>query len=133
MSSEEMYQEIILDHYRRPQNYGTLEGANAAASDVNPLCGDAVSMTLKISGGRIEDIRFSGAGCAISQAAASMLTENVKGKNLEEVKKIDRDFVIKMLGGVQLGHVRIKCAMLPLKVLKTAVYSHYGRKFDEEL
>lgn len=133
MTSEELYQEIILEHYRKPHNYGTLEDADTEASDVNPLCGDAIAMTLKINGGTIKDVKFSGAGCAISQATASMLTENIKGKPLEEVKNIDRNFIVNMLGGINLGHVRIKCAMLPLKVLKMAVYSYYGRKFDEEL
>lgn len=131
--NEEMYQEIILDHYRHPQNYGSVSGANASASDVNPLCGDAVSMTLKINGDKIHEIKFSGAGCAISQAAASMLTESVKGKNLDKVRELSRNDVVEMLGGIQLGHVRIKCAVLPLKVLKTAVYSYYGKKFEEEL
>jgi len=133
MASEELYQEIILDHYRNPQNYGTLREANAEASDVNPLCGDVISMTLKINGEKIEDVRFTGAGCAISQAAASMLTDYIKGKSLEKVKELSREEIIQMLGGINLGHVRIKCAMLPLKVLKTAVYSYYGKNFDEEL
>ncbi|MBI2579072.1 MAG: SUF system NifU family Fe-S cluster assembly protein [Candidatus Aenigmarchaeota archaeon] len=133
MTADELYQEIILDHYRHPHNYGILEDKNAEASDVNPLCGDAVSMTLKINGNAVKDIRFSGAGCAISQAAASMLTDAVKSKTIEEVKNLSRDDVTNMLGGMQLGHVRIKCAMLPLKVLKMAVYSYYGKKFEEEL
>lgn len=131
--NEDLYQEIILDHYRNPHNYGVLENADAKASDTNPLCGDAISMSLRISGNRIEEIKFSGAGCAISQSAASMLTDSAKGMRLEEINAMGRDFVINLLGGMQLGHVRIKCAMLPLKVLKTAVYSYYGRKFDEEL
>lgn len=133
MTAEELYQEIILDHYRNPQNYGTLREANAEASDVNPLCGDVISMTLKINGEKIEDVRFTGAGCAISQATASMLTEEIKGKSLEEIKELSREEIIRMLGGISLGHVRIKCAMLPLKVAKMAVYSYYGKKYEEEL
>ncbi len=133
MSSEELYQEIILDHYRHPQNYGRIENPSAEAADTNPLCGDAISMTLRINDNKIEDVKFSGAGCAISQAAASMLTEAIKGKTLDEVKGMTKINVVEMFGGINFGHVRIKCAMLPLKVMKMAVYSYYGKKFDEEL
>ena len=133
MNSNELYQEIILDHYRNPKNYGKIEKADAEASDVNALCGDVVSIALKIRDDKIEDVKFSGAGCAISQAVASMITEQIKGKSLEEVRSMARDDVLNLLGGIQLGHVRIKCAILPLKVLKMAVYSYYGKKFDDEL
>jgi nitrogen fixation protein NifU and related proteins len=92
-----MYVDEILDHYKNPRNFGTIIGGNTVARDVNLSCGDSIEMTLRIKKNRIEDICFSGGGCAISQAAASMLTENVKGKTLEEVRKMDRNFVIKML------------------------------------
>jgi nitrogen fixation NifU-like protein len=133
MKAEDLYQEIILDHYRNPHNYGLLPEKNSEAADTNPLCGDAIAMQIRINGDRIDDVRFTGAGCAISQASASMLTDHVKGKSIEKVKEISKSDIVEMLGGIELGHVRIKCAMLPLKVMKTAVYSYYGKKFDEDL
>ena len=132
MTAENMYADIILDYYRNPRNYGSIMDADASARDVNPLCGDIVEMNLGIEGGKIQDIKFSGSGCAISQASASMLTEFVKGKKLEEIKEIDKSDVLDLLG-IEVSHVRIKCALLGLKVLKMAVYTHMEQKMDEDV
>jgi nitrogen fixation protein NifU and related proteins len=131
MTNDSMYAEIILDHYKHPRNFGALIGGNAAARDVNTLCGDAIEMNLRIKDGRIEDVCFSGSGCAISQAAASMLTEEVKGKSLDDVRKMDRASIVKMLG-IDVSPARIKCALLSLKVLKIAIYNYLGEKMSEE-
>lgn len=118
---DDLYRENILDHYKHPRNRGTLEHPDITYEDANPLCGDRIRMDLKVKDGRIEQIRFSGVGCSISQAAASMLCEEVEGKTLEEAKKISRDDVLEMLG-IQLGPVRLKCGLLALKTLKAGAY-----------
>lgn len=130
--AENMYADIILDYYKNPRNYGRMQKPDASARDTNPLCGDDIEMHLKIENSRISDIKFSGNGCAISMASTSMLTEMVAGKTLADIKKMTQDDIIKMLG-IQLSHVRIKCALLSLKVLKLAVYKYLGQKMDEEL
>lgn len=127
-----MYTEVILDYYRYPRNYGRLEGANASARDLNPLCGDEIEIYAKIDNDKIVDIKFSGKGCAISQAAASMLTEFLKGKPVEEIKRLGKDDVLEMLG-IEISAVRIKCALLGLKVAKMAAYSYLGEKMDAEI
>lgn len=127
-----MYKEIILDYYKNPRNRGTIESPNAKAKDSNPLCGDVVEMQLKITDGKVSDVKFNGDGCAISQASASMLTEIVMGKSLEDVRKIDKTVLLENLGSPNLGAVRIKCALLPLKVMKTAVYDYLGEKITAE-
>ena len=116
-----IYEEDILDHYQNPRNYGDLENPDISYEEDNPLCGDKIHMDLKIEDGIIEDIRFHGYGCTISQAAASMLTEEIKGKPVEEVKKLTRDDILEMLG-IPLGPVRLKCGLLALKVLKAGIY-----------
>ncbi|HVP39177.1 MAG TPA: SUF system NifU family Fe-S cluster assembly protein [Candidatus Saccharimonadales bacterium] len=118
---EDLYREHILDHYKNPRNRGTLEHPDATFEDSNPLCGDQLRMDFRIRDGVLEDVKFSGGGCSISQAAASMLTERVKGRSLEEIKKITREDVLEDLG-IALGPVRLKCALLALKVLKGGVY-----------
>jgi nitrogen fixation NifU-like protein len=118
---EDLYRENILDHYQHPRNKGELANPDIAYEDANPLCGDKLRMEFRIKDGRIEQVRFSGAGCAISQAAASMLCEEVEGKTLEEVKKLTREDVLEMVG-IPLGPVRLKCALLALKTLKAGVY-----------
>lgn len=127
-----MYKEIILDYYRNPRNRGTIENPDSKSRDSNPLCGDVVEMQMKFSGGKVSDIKFSGDGCAISQASASMLTELVIGKTTDEVRKIDKALLIENLGSPNLGAVRIKCALLPLKVMKTALYNYLGEKMVSE-
>ncbi|MER3404712.1 MAG: SUF system NifU family Fe-S cluster assembly protein [Chloroflexota bacterium] len=116
-----LYRDYILDHYRNPRNYGTLEDPDLSYEDDNPLCGDRVRMDFKIRDGRIAQVRFSGKGCAISQASASMLTEMVEGKTLDEVKQIGKEDVLENLG-IPISPARLKCALLALKVLKAGVY-----------
>lgn len=118
---EDLYREIILDHYENPRNYGELPDADISYEDDNPLCGDRIRIDLKVQDGRIVDVRFSGKGCAISQASASMLTERIKGATVEEARQLTRDDILEMLG-IPLGPARIKCALLSLKVLKAGLY-----------
>ena len=131
MSAADIYKELILDYYRNPRNFGKLERFDISAHDTNPLCGDEVDMQIKVGGdGSIEQIMFTGKGCAISLASASMLTELSKGKQLEWVKQLSKTDVLKMLGNPELGPSRIKCALLGLKVLKTGVYGYLGAKLE---
>ena len=118
---DDLFRENILDHYKNPRNRGTLEHPDITYEDANPLCGDKLRMDFKVKDGTIEQVLFSGTGCSISQAAASMLCERIEGKTLDEVKKISRDDVLEMLG-IELGPVRLKCALLSLKTLKAGVY-----------
>jgi len=118
---EDLFRDNILDHYRHPRNQGTLERPDITYVDANPLCGDRIRMDIRIADRKIADIRFSGHGCSISQAAASMLCEAVQGKPLEEVKRLTRDDMLEMLG-IPLGPVRLKCGLLALKTLKAGVY-----------
>jgi nitrogen fixation NifU-like protein len=119
--TDSLYREAILDHYRNPRNKGTLEPADFSYEDVNPLCGDEIRIDVRSDGERVTAIRFSGRGCAISQAAASILTEMVDGQPLDEVKAISRDDLLDELG-VPISPARMKCAMLGLKVLKAGLY-----------
>jgi len=131
--SSDFYRELILDYYRNPRNFGKLDPHDIDAKDLNPLCGDEAEMQIRVSPdkAKIEEIRFIGKGCAISQASASMLTEMAKGKPLEWVKGLSRDDILKMLGTSDLGPARIKCAMLSVKVLKTGVYTYMGSQYSE--
>ncbi len=112
-----LYQEIILEHYRHPKNYGQVKNPSKKIRVYNPLCGDELMMTIKFTSNRISEMKFEGRGCAISQASASMLTEYAKGKTKEQLQKLDRKFMIKLLG-VELGPNRIKCALLSLEALQ---------------
>jgi nitrogen fixation protein NifU and related proteins len=131
--SSDFYRELILDYYRNPRNFGKLDPHDIEAKDLNPLCGDEIEMQIRVSADKdkIEEIRFVGKGCAISQASASMLTEMAKGKPLEWVKELSREDILKMLGTSDLGPARIKCAMLSVKVLKTGVYTYLGAQYAE--
>ncbi|HYR04275.1 MAG TPA: SUF system NifU family Fe-S cluster assembly protein [Nitrososphaerales archaeon] len=131
--SSDFYRELILDYYRNPRNFGKLDPHDIDAKDLNPLCGDEIEMQIRVSPGKdkIEEIKFIGKGCAISQASASMLTELAKGKPLEWVKALSREDILKMLGTSDLGPARIKCAMLSVKVLKTGVYGYMGAQYSE--
>ncbi|MGA8856759.1 MAG: SUF system NifU family Fe-S cluster assembly protein [Candidatus Bathyarchaeia archaeon] len=130
--SSEIYKDIILDYYRNPRNFGDLPEPDVRAKDSNPLCGDVIEMQLKIKDGKVEDIRFNGKGCAISQASASMLTEAVKGKTLDEIKAMGKPNVLELLG-IDPGPTRIKCALLGLKVLKLSVYGYLGQAVTDEV
>ena len=129
MSVEQMYQENILDHYRNPRNFGQIDKPDVDTNDYNPLCGDKIGMQLKISGNKIKEIKFYGSGCAISQASASMLTEEISGKTIQDILKLTKEDVLDLLG-IEISYARLKCALLALKVLKMAVYTSEGRKFD---
>jgi nitrogen fixation protein NifU and related proteins len=121
-----IYSEIILDYYRHPRNKGSLAHAQIHARDTNPLCGDVVEMQLELDEkNTVKDVKFNGQGCAISQASASMLTELVKGKTVDEARKISKEDILSLIGG-QLTAVRLKCALLSLKVLKIGVYDYIG-------
>jgi nitrogen fixation NifU-like protein len=130
--SSDIYKDIILDYYRNPRNFGDLPDADVRAKDSNPLCGDIIEMQLKVNDGKVTDVKFKGKGCAISQASASMLTEVVKGKTLDEIKALGKPDVLQLLG-IDPGPTRIKCALLGLKVLKLSVYGYLGQTVTEEV
>jgi len=121
-----IYSEIILDYYRHPRNKGTLAHPHIKSKDSNPLCGDIIEMQLELDGNStVKDVNFNGQCCAISQASASMLTELVKGNKLDDVRSISKEDILSLIGG-ELSAVRLKCALLSLKVLKTGVYGYLG-------
>lgn len=117
-----VYSEIILDHYRNPRNYGTLTKPTQTFALYNPLCGDRMRMDIAIKNDTIQKIAFSGSGCAISQAAASLLTERVKGKKISHLRKMPSSVMLKLLG-ITLNPVRLKCALLPFEALKNIINS----------
>lgn len=127
----DLFRENILDHYQHPRCHGTIEDADVSYEDANPLCGDRIRVDVRVRDERIEQVRFSGHGCSISQAAASMLCEHVEGRTLDEVKKLTREDVLEMLG-IELGPVRLKCALLALKTLKAGVYGMTQWPGEEE-
>jgi nitrogen fixation protein NifU and related proteins len=129
---EQLYRELILDHYKNPHNHGILDSADARAEGQNPLCGDEVSVSVRIDdAGAIEDVGFEGRGCAISQAATSMLTDLVKGRSAEEVAAMPKEELLGELG-IPLTPVRLKCAILGLGVLKLALHKAVGTPLPEE-
>lgn len=122
MRMEDLYRELIIDRYKNPQYRGILEPNDITFEDDNPLCGDHIRIDLRVGGdGRVVEVAFDGHGCAISQASADLLLESVLGKTLDEVKRLNKQDVLDMLG-IELGPVRLKCALLSLKVLKAGVY-----------
>lgn len=119
--TDSIYREIILEHSKNPSNKGTLDPNDFSYEDLNPLCGDEVRIDVRVRDNNISEIRHSGHGCAISQASASILTEMVEGKSLDEVKAIGKDELLEEIG-IPLSPARLKCALLSLKVLKAGVY-----------
>ena len=122
-----MYQENILDHYESPRNFGHLAEFDVKAHDSNPLCGDVFDMEFRFNNGTIAYVKFTGHGCAISTASASMLTEKIKMLDVEKALKLEKDDVLELLG-IEISHVRIKCALLPLKIIKLGIYEYISKK-----
>jgi nitrogen fixation NifU-like protein len=128
---DDFYRELIVDRYKNPIYKGNLDPHNYSYEDENPLCGDHIKIELQVDQENIiTNAAFSGHGCAISQASADLLLETVVGKKIDEVKKITKDTILELLG-IELGPVRLKCALLSLKVLKAGIYG-IG-EIDEEL
>ena len=119
--SDDLYREAILDYYKHPRHKGHLTAPDILSHDHNPFCGDEVTIELKVVDGIVVAAAFDGHGCAISQATASMLMEEVLGKTMEEIRAFDKEYILEMLG-IEIGPVRLKCALLPLKVLKAGAY-----------
>ncbi|MBA0908608.1 MAG: iron-sulfur cluster assembly scaffold protein [Nitrosarchaeum sp.] len=126
-SNADIYHEMIIDYSRNPINYGKIENPDVTFHDSNPLCGDSIDIDMKINDNKISDIKFHGKGCAICMACSSVLTEISKGKTIDEVRNITKHDVLSELGLEHLQAVRIKCALLSLKVLKSALYSYLGK------
>lgn len=127
---DDLYREVIIEHYKNPGYRGKLDPHDISFEDNNPLCGDHIQIDLRVdSQGVVTDARFDGHGCAISQASADLLVESIIGKSLEEVKQLNKQNILDMLG-IDLGPVRLKCALLSLKVLKAGVYG-LGESSDE--
>jgi nitrogen fixation NifU-like protein len=128
---DSLYREVILDHYKNPRGHGVIEGADAVAEGQNPLCGDEVSIAIAFEGDTIADVKFQGRGCAISQAATSMLMDMVKGRTAQEVATMSRDELLEEVG-IPLTPVRLKCALLGLGVLKVALHKGKGTPLPDE-
>jgi nitrogen fixation NifU-like protein len=119
---DDLYREVIIEHYKNPGYRGKLDPHDISFEDNNPLCGDHIQIDLRVdSNGVVTDARFDGHGCAISQASADLLIESIIGKPVEEIKQLNKQNILDLLG-IELGPVRLKCALLSLKVLKAGVY-----------
>ena len=131
--AEDLYREVILDHYKNPRGHGVIEDADASAEGQNPLCGDEVSIYVSFGddGDTIDDVKFEGRGCAISQAATSMLTEMVQGRSATEIAALPKEELLEEIG-IPLTPVRLKCAILGLGVLKLALHKAKGTPLPEE-
>jgi nitrogen fixation NifU-like protein len=127
----DIYHEMIVDYSRNPINYGEIENPDVTFHDSNPLCGDSIDIDMKIDENKISDIKFHGKGCAICMACSSVLTEITKGKTLDEARAIEKNDVLSELGLEHLQAVRIKCALLSLKVLKSALYTYIGKHLED--
>ena len=128
----DIYHEMIVDYSRNPINYGEIENHDVTFHDSNPLCGDSIDIDMKIDDHKVTDIKFHGKGCAICMACTSVLTEITKGKSLDDVRKIEKNDILGELGLEHLQAVRIKCALLSLKVLKSALYTYLGSHLDDK-
>ncbi len=130
-SNADIYHEMIVDYSRNPINYGQIENPDVTFHDSNPLCGDSIDIDMKIDDNNITDIKFHGRGCAICMACSSVLTEITKGKSIDEARTIEKHDVLSELGLEHLQAVRIKCALLSLKVLKSALYTYIGANLKD--
>jgi nitrogen fixation protein NifU and related proteins len=128
---DSLYREVILDHYKNPRGHGVIDDADAVAEGQNPLCGDEVSIAIAFEGDTIADVKFQGRGCAISQAATSMLMDMVKGRTAQEVATMSREELLEEVG-IPLTPVRLKCALLGLGVLKVALHKGRGTPLPDE-
>ncbi len=132
--SDDMYREVILEHAKYPHNFGTLEDASVSHEELNPLCGDKVRIDVLIADGVIADVRFSGRGCAISQASASLLTDELRGMPVEQAKLYSKDDLLELIGiPLSKNPTRLKCALLSLKALKAGLYGVGHIRDDDEL
>jgi nitrogen fixation protein NifU and related proteins len=131
--SDQLYREVILDHYKNPRGHGVIEGADAQADGLNPLCGDEISIYVAFGedGETIDDVKFSGRGCAISQAATSMLVDMAKGRKAHELAEMPKDELLEEIG-IPLTPIRLKCALLGLGVLKVALHRSKGTPLPDE-
>ena len=131
---DQLYREVILDHYKNPRGHGVMEDADADAEGMNPLCGDEVTIYVRFGedSDTIDEVKFAGRGCAISQAATSMLTEMVRGKKASEVAELDKDELLEEIG-IPLTPIRLKCAMLGLTTLKVALHKAKGTPLPQGL
>ena len=130
-SNADIYHEMIVDYSRNPINFGEIENHDVTFHDSNPLCGDSIDIDMKIDENKVTDIKFHGKGCAICMACSSVLTEITKGKNIDEARAIEKNDVLSELGLEHLQAVRIKCALLSLKVLKSALYTYIGKNLKD--
>jgi nitrogen fixation NifU-like protein len=131
-ASSDIYRQYILEHFREPRNHGHLEQPDIHVADTNPLCGDRIELDLRVCDGRVTEVRFDGRGCAISQAAASMLTERIEGATLEELRALTPVDMLEMLG-VTIGPARQRCALLSLRVLHEGIGGSYTGRLDDGL
>jgi len=129
----DMYRDLILEHHRYPHNYGTLDPHDVSQEEHNPLCGDRIRLDLRIADGKIAAVAFSGKGCAVSQAAASMLTDELIGMDLDQVRQYGKAELLELIGlPLDKNPVRLKCALLSLKALKVGVYRYLGQHIETD-
>jgi len=129
----DMYRDLILEHHRYPHNFGTLDPHDVSQEEHNPLCGDRIRLDLRIVDGKITEVAFSGKGCAVSQASASMLTDELIGMDIERARQYGKDDLLDLIGlPLDKNPVRLKCALLSLKALKVGVYRYLGQQLDAD-